>query len=535
MALKKIKLSRKISTKLILSMSFILVLMLGVYTYVTINSLASNMTYINYQNAYNISDLIKKSMRYSMLLNRREDIIQIMKMLGTEKGVRGIRVYNKQGLIIFSTDSTEIFKKVNTSSEACIGCHVNSKPLVKLSNENKMRIYRDAAGRRILGVINPIRNESDCSSGSCHAHSAQTEVLGVLDVMISLDQLDKIIARNTHSTLINGLLITVVISFFCGLFITFLVNKPLKKLTKGLDEIGEGNLSYKIPIHSQDELGQVAVRFNEMSSNLEEARRQLENWSDDLNKKVMQKSEELKKVYQQVVEIEKLASLGKLSATVAHELNNPLEGILTYSKLIKRKLIENGKQGEFSKLIDYLNLISDESSRCGKIVKDLLLFSHKEDNEFYEESLVSIVDRSILVIRHHLEVNKIELVRKYQAEKVRLYCSPSKIQQAVMSLLINALEAMPYGGKVEVITANENDTLVLRISDTGSGISEKDLPHIFEPFFTTKEPSKGTGLGLSIVYGIINYHNGFVEVEQTSEAGTTFKVTLPLNFKKYLS
>ena len=523
------KLINKLSVRLIISISLILFSILAAYTYFLVRNLDGYLTESRLESAYNISDLIKKSTRYSMLLNRREDVHEIIKTLGTEKGVNNIRIYNKQGIIIFSTDSSEIMKKVDLSAEACIVCHNSSVPLSRLSNQNKIRIYRNPENKRVLGLINPIQNEPDCYNAACHAHSTNVKILGVLDVVVGLDKLDDIIAKNTREIILNALLITLVISFFSGLFITILVNRPIKKFTKGIEEIGKGNLNYKINLNTKSELGQLAHRFNDMSTKLDDAYKEIKNWSETLNDKVNEKTEELKNIYNQVNQIEKLASLGKLSATVAHELNNPLEGILTYSKLIIRKLQTIQKDSEYSKLIEYLELISGESSRCGKIVKDLLLFSHEERDEFSKENLRNIIDKSITVIQHHLEIYHVTIEKEYPDELKEINCSPQKIQQALMSLLINAIEAMPQGGKIIVRLTWENQKAVIRIIDEGTGISIKDLPHIFEPFYSTKEASKGTGLGLAVVYGIIANHNGSIEVEKTSIKGTTFKLTLPQN------
>ncbi|MFZ0454625.1 MAG: HAMP domain-containing sensor histidine kinase [Ignavibacteriaceae bacterium] len=521
------KLWNRLSIRLIVAISIILISILSIYTYISINNLEGYLTRISVQNANNISDLIKKSTRYSMLLNRREDVYQIINTIGTEEGVRGIRIYNKQGTIIFSTDSTEIDKKVNVTAEACIVCHNSRVPLNTLSNQNKMRIFTAADKKRVLGLINPIHNEEDCSSAACHAHSPKIQFLGVLDVMVSLAPLDSIKTETAKTTIINSGIITIVTAIACGAFIILLVNRPMRKLSKGIEEVGMGNLDYKIPINSQDELGKVAKRFNEMSSRLNEAYESIKNWSETLNEKVKEKTEELKNIYNQVNQIEKLASLGKLSATVAHELNNPLEGILTYSKLISKKLKKADANGEYSQIIEYLQLISDESSRCGKIVKDLLLFSHKENSEYHDENINSLMDKSITVINHHLDINKITLIKEYSKDNMMISCNAHKIQQAFMALLINAIEAMPNGGKITVKIDETGDYAIIRIADEGTGISEKDLPHIFEPFYSTKEAPKGTGLGLAVTYGIINHHYGIIKVEKTSSDGTIFKIELP--------
>jgi two-component system NtrC family sensor kinase len=266
-----------------------------------------------------------------------------------------------------------------------------------------------------------------------------------------------------------------------------------------------------------------------MSKELDKAYEEIKDWSENLNQKVKEKSEELKNIYNQVIQIEKLASLGKLSATVAHELNNPLEGILTYSKLISRKLKSIEQNSEYEKLIEHLDLISSESARCGKIVKDLLLFSHKGEDIMETENIISVLDQSIMLIQHHLELNSIILVKEHCCDTVKLKCNPQKLQQAFVALLINAVEAMPGGGKIIVKVDCMKENIEIRIIDEGNGILPKDFPHIFEPFYSTKNESKGTGLGLAVTYGIITNHKGTISVEHTSNKGTTFLIILPIN------
>ena len=230
-----------------------------------------------------------------MLLNRREDVHQIINTIRTEIGVEEIRVYDKQGVIAFSTNPKEILNKVNLNDEACIACHNSSIPLKSLANQDKIRIYKNSENKRVLGLINPIQNEPDCSNAECHAHSPKVNVLGVLDVVVSLEHLDSIIQKSTSKVILASGFLVVIISFFAGLFITLLVNKPIKKIREGIEEVGNGNLDYKIEINSKNELGQVARRFNEMSSKLDEAYKEIKNWSETLNDKVSEKTDRTKK------------------------------------------------------------------------------------------------------------------------------------------------------------------------------------------------------------------------------------------------
>jgi two-component system NtrC family sensor kinase len=525
----KARIYNKLSIKLVIITSLVLIAALSVHTYQTIGFLRENLLNISKEGAYATSDIIKRSTRYSMLLNRREDLIQTTRTLGNEPGIKKIRIYNKAGIIAYSSDSTEIGQKIYKNSEACIVCHNTPNAMPKVDAPDNTRTFM-MGDERVLGLINPIKNEPDCYTSSCHAHKSTDELVGILDVWVSMKSADATISTGTRNIIFNSIIITILISTLSGAFIFYLVNKPLKKFEKAIDEIGKGNLKYRVHIKNKDEFGIIAYQFNDMSRKLSHAYQEIKDWSETLNDKVEEKTRELKNIYDQIVQIEKLASLGKLSATVAHELNNPLEGILTFSKLISKKLNADDKDS-YAKLIQYTQMISDEASRCGKIVKDLLLFSHTDGEQFVLSDLKTLLDRSISLIHHHFEINSIGLEKIYCDEDIKLKCNPQKIEQMMISILMNAIESMSGrgGGKITIRLTKENNKAVIRATDCGMGISDKDLPYIFEPFYTTKELSRGTGLGLSIVYGIVDQHKGRIEVEETSIKGTTFKISLPMN------
>lgn len=529
----KINFYNRLSFKLIASVVIILIIILSIHSFFLIDKLEKDLTLYYSQNAYNISDLIKRSTRYSMLHNRRDDIYQIIKNISLESDVNKIRIYNKQGEISYSTDSLELNKTINMDDEACNICHSQKTLPANLPWQQMTRIYSLKNNEKVLGLINPIKNEPDCYTAECHAHSSDKKLLGVLDVIISTQKMDEIIQANINNFVINSFITTIIIAIFCGLFISLLVNRPLKKISNGIEQISEGNLNYKISIDSKDELGVVANQFNDMATKLDKAYKEIKNWSETLNQKVEQKNEELKRIYEQIVQVEKLASLGKLSATVAHELNNPLEGILTYSKLVAKRLAKSQNGNNFENEIKYLNLISDESARCGKIVKDLLLFSRQGEEEFKLNSMNEIIEKCIALIEHHLEINKIKLIKELPAEDILIECNNQKIQQALMAVMLNAIEAMSTNGTLTIRTnKKDNNKIEIKIIDNGKGIPEKDLPFIFEPFYSTKDATKGTGLGLAVAYGIINQHKGKIFVEETSEKGTTFTIILPINQKE---
>ena len=242
--------------------------------------------------------------------------------------------------------------------------------------------------------------------------------------------------------------------------------------------------------------------------------------------------QELKEAQEQVIRTEKLASLGKLAATVAHEINNPLAAVLTYTRLMM-KLMSRGRftQERFEDIARYLTIMESETARCGEIVKNLLAFSRQPKITVETSSIEELIEKTLPLISHDLEMKNIQLVKEIEPDLPKIKCSSRHIQQALLNLLSNASEAMPEGGTLTVTAKrSKSDGFVEAvISDTGCGISEEDLKNIFEPFFTTKEEGRGVGLGLSIVHGIITRHNGSIEIESKPDEGSTFKVRLPTN------
>jgi|WetSurMetagenome_2_1015567.scaffolds.fasta_scaffold64329_2 two-component system, NtrC family, sensor kinase len=482
------------------------------------------------QSATNISDLISRSTRYSMLLNRREDIYEIIKTIGNEPRIEGIRIINKKGMVTFSTQESEVGKNIDMNAEACIGCHATGKPIVPEKDPTLKRIFDSPKGYRVIGIITPIRNDPSCSANDCHAHNSSQTVLGILDVMIPLQEVDQDIVQFERTQIFGSLSLVVLLTGFVSVFIWRMVNIPVKRLVIGTQEIEKGNLDYRINVRMSDEIGLLGMSFNQMTQELKRARTELTAWTHTLEQRVAEKTEELRRAQKHMVQIEKMVSLGTLAATVAHELNNPLEGILTYAKLLRKKIEHGVSSAEGTQeMISELTLIADETARCGNIVKNLLLFSREKVGEFKDSDLRLIIERSFKLIDHHLKMNNITPVVEMGEKQIVLYCDPHQLEEALLALEINAVEAMPGGGSLS-IHINEVkylNAVQITMRDTGSGIAEEDLPHVFEPFFTTKKEGKGTGLGLSVVYGIIERHSGSISVESKQGIGTTFTITLP--------
>ena len=241
--------------------------------------------------------------------------------------------------------------------------------------------------------------------------------------------------------------------------------------------------------------------------------------------------QELKEVQEQVLRSEKLASLGKLSATIAHEINNPIAAVLTYVKL----MMKLAKKGHFSQdraedISRYLGTMASEMTRCGEIVKNLLAFSRRTKIAIKPQNIDQIINRTLALTSHDLELKEIQFESEIAPDLPMVRCDFRQVQQVLLNLISNASEAMEGGGVLSISAklSKKNGFMEITISDTGCGISEEDQKNIFEPFFTTKEEGKGVGLGLSVVYGIITNHNASIEVESEVGKGSAFKVLLPI-------
>jgi len=311
-----------------------------------------------------------------------------------------------------------------------------------------------------------------------------------------------------------------------------MVLRPIGRLRQATGRIAAGDMSTRLRVHSADEVGELMESWNAMTEDLGRAREELESWGRTLQQRVDDKTHELERAHQRMLVVEKMASLGKLAAVVAHEINNPLAGIRTYAGLLRRRrrgeTSAGGLKGD-GETDRILQTIEEESGRCGDIVRNLLLFSRTPGRRFAPEDIAPLVERCAFLIRHQAEIKGVRLTVNLPHPLPRVPCDASQIQQMVLALAMNAIEATPAGGSVTLSAVPEEaGGVVVRVADTGCGIPEEHRARIFEPFYTTKKEGSGVGLGLAIVYGIVTRHGGRIDLESTPGSGTTFTIHLPL-------
>jgi two-component system, NtrC family, sensor kinase len=453
------------------------------------------------QETSNVTDVIQRSTRYHMLRNDREALERIVQDIGSEPGIRRIRIVNREGRITFSALQGDIDQ--------------TDKALSSLERPST-RIVDDPAEGRVIAMVKPIYNEKGCAGAACHESPSKQRVLGAIDTRLSLENVDKQIAAQQrqlwHWTLVALLLICAA----SVVFVWAVVHRRIQELKAGTKRVAGGDLHYRLTVRSNDELAELATSFNKMTAELEKAHREL-----------------IERTQNSLIQQEKMASLGKLAATVAHELNNPLFGILTYARLAMKDTEKNKIYDleDRQRLLERLQVIERESRRCGDIVKNLLTFARQAPRKVSSQDINVLVERAIAVVRHRLTLQQVRLETSLERDLPKLQCDEGQIQQVLLALVVNAAEAMPKGGALRIESGrveNGDSEICVKVRDSGMGIPEDVMPHIFEPFFTTKTDGQGSGLGLAISHGIIAQHGGEISVQSKEGQGAEFTIALPV-------
>ena len=311
----------------------------------------------------------------------------------------------------------------------------------------------------------------------------------------------------------------VILALLMVVFVTSRITKPLDSLVFATEKVAQGDLAYEVPVKSGDELGNVAASFNKMTKALKSSSEEITKRSRELEKA----NRELRETQAQLIQTEKMSSLGRLAAGVAHEINNPLTGVMTFSHL----LLKNAKDEATKK---DLEIIVRETTRCKKIIKGILDFARETPPQRKLCQINDVIERTLSILDPQSLFHNVQIERNLDEKLPKIWIDENQLEQVLMNISLNAAEAMKNQGTLSISTSlnQRGDYVEVRMVDTGTGISKGNLNKIFDPFFTTKDPQKGTGLGLSVSYGIIQKHHGDILVESEVGKGTTFTIKLPV-------
>ena len=473
------------------------------------------------------SETVRSATARAMLEDHRAAAYETITTIGRQPGVDRVRMINKEGRVTFSTEPGEGGRVLPRSDATCTACHGEARPRSRQTLEERSRIL-EGAGHRALGLVTPVYNEDRCASAACHRHTRAEQVLGLIDVTLSLEEVDgRLSTFRQESTAFIAFGLVMV----GGVLLVFAQRRvvgPVAALLEGTRRVAHDELDVEIPVMTVGELGVLATSFNEMTASLRRVEGDLKHLNQDLERKVEERTEDLTRAQAVLVQTEKLSSLGQLSASIAHEINNPLAGILTFSKLLAREA-ETAVPDEARRasMVKNLGLVQRETERCRAIVRNLLDFARERPLQLRDVELEKVVQESLQLIGHQLQLQGHQVVTRL-AKVPPVHADFGELRQAIVNLAMNAMEAMVQGGRLTVTLGPTDGQRAVEVSiaDTGPGIPEGIRSKIFDPFFTTKE--KGTGLGLALTQQIILEHGGSIEARSAPGEGTTFVVRLPI-------
>ncbi|MCX6258665.1 MAG: ATP-binding protein [Bacteroidia bacterium] len=489
------------------------------------------------QNGNNIGSIVEGALYHSMLENDKGALQNTLDVINTMSGIDDVNMYDIHDNLVYSSFSADTIFHSNPN---CVSCHKNIQSMFPVKEksyriidvDSKCSMNQKSSKHRHLIIKSPILNERSCFTASCHAHNESDEVLGSLVIKIPLKDMDEAVEKASTDFYLLAIFTTLLLVSVLILFTRKNIKNPLNNIIKASKAVANGDTSTRLEIKPDqlDDMRMVSYAFNNMLDNLHAANIELQNWSQQLEYKVQKNSEELLEAQNELIHIERIASLGKLSSSVAHEINNPLSGVLTYTKLVQKQISKLGLDAATKDpMMRHLKVIEAETKRCGDIVKGLLDFSRKDQENFEKLHLNKIMKETYDLMAHQMKMANIIFNSDLSAHSDLIYCSENQIKQACVAILVNASEAVHDNGEILIRTTNPDaDNIKIEITDNGSGIAPDDIPHIFEPFFSAKHKASGIGLGLAIAHGIVQSHQGKIEAESKPGKGTTLTITLAL-------
>lgn len=517
---------RSLRAKLVLFMGMILLLAIGVFAYVSIGIQKRQLMNNVVEEALRLSDIVKKTTRYSMIQNHREGVQRIIATVGSEKSIEKVRVFNKVGKIMVSSDESEVGSIVDERIETCNSCHKEGLGTkTGLSAEEKTRIFRLGDDHRVLGVINPIHNEEACYG----CHDKEMKVLGTLDMVLSLAVADRQTAGSIKRTIAFAVSILLLVSAGIVLFIQRYVYTPVQRLVAGTKRIKSGDFGFAIHVKAMDEIGMLTDSFNAMARDLESYSKEIEEWNKELQNRVKAATGELQHTVNDLKEVDRLRS--EFVLIVSHDLRSPLATIQTCLKVVL-----DGILGEVDeKQRDMVQRAEKQAKALLIMVKDLLDFSRIRVGRSLQRTeplrLTEIIQEIVDSISPRATDKSVTIALDLPSHFPPIYADRSNMERLFTNLISNAVKYNVEGGSINIKAMENEGSVSVEISDTGIGIPGSDIAKVFSIFHRADNAKSveevGSGVGLSIVKQIVEAHGGKIRVQSEEGKGSVFFVSLP--------
>ncbi len=484
------RIRRNTAVELALAVALVLVVVLGAYSWLVISTMTGEVISLAQRDASRIASFVQGNLRLAMLGDHRGDVQRSIEEIAGDPSVEAVSIIDHAGSVWLTSEPGLVGTVRGKQDRSCSFCHAGAAPRSDVLESTAFE------GDRLVSQ-QAIRADASCLTGGCHAERRRGDVLGVLSFSQSIDETFMTLRRSKRALAIFTVLAVLLASLLVGTVIAGRLHTPMKRLVEGTARVADGDMEHRLPIDRSDEFGNLASKFNEMSRRLSQSRRSL-------------------------IQSERLISMGRLAAGVAHELNNPLTGVLAFTE----SLIDDADEGD-ERVEDY-RVIQREALRCRRIVRDLLDFVRQEKPAMRAEDAGRLVGLTLRLIEKLASFRDVALVFEKGGDLPLVRADASQVQQVLLNLLVNAADAMDGRGTICIgmRQVERGRWVEISVADDGPGIPEEIRDRIFEPFFSTKA-HRSNGLGLSICQGIVEQHGGRLTFETWEGRGTTFNVLLP--------
>ena len=477
-------------SRIILLIIFLLIIGVGGFTLFHLQREQVHLLESTRQSAELLLDTIEKSIFHSMRLGNSAEVQAILEMVGGSDGLDGVRIFGPDGLVLKSNHPDEIGQRVDKRT---FNLYVQQQEEV---------IFEDPSGAQLMSLVRPIVADERC----VRCHGSADQVVGVLSLDFSLAQLSRQLRETSEMFALSTVFILLFLAPAIALLLIRLLRQPLQRITDCMRQVEDGDLSVRMAPRGDDEVGRLMDGFNSMVGHLDRTRNELKQYH-----------------YRQMERADRLASVGEMAAGLAHEIKNPLAGICGAIDVLADDYPEDDQRREVMRQIQI------QVGRLDKTVNDLLYFGKPGQPEFSYCDMNSLIKQTLMFVAQHPQAKNIKQVEELTRGLAPVWVDQKQIQQVLLNLLVNALQAMPDGGVLTVLTesldCDGQDWLRVAVCDTGSGISAEELDKIFTPFYTTK--TQGTGLGLPICRQLMESNGGALRAAGRPGQGARFCLELP--------